>query len=70
MLDVIAENAARVCNANDATIRLAEGDVLRLAAHRGPIAVFSATELPIDRDWVTGRALSIANSFILRMCSL
>src|SRR5262249_6351188 len=57
VLDAIAENAARICNANDATIRLAEGDVLRLVAHRGPIAVFAATELPIDRDWVTGRAL-------------
>jgi len=57
VLDAIAENAARICNANDATIRLAESDVLRLAAHRGPIAVFAATELPIDRDWVTGRSL-------------
>src|SRR5262249_1702591 len=37
VLDAIAENAARICNANDATIRLAESDVLRLAAHRGPI---------------------------------
>src|SRR5262252_5071742 len=56
VLDAIAENAARVCSANDSTIRLAEGNVLRLAAHRGPIPTFAATELPIDRDWVTGRA--------------
>jgi GAF domain-containing protein len=57
VLDTIADSAARVCNANDATIRLAEGDMLRLAVHRGPIATFAATELPIERDWVTGRAL-------------
>ncbi|TMA78312.1 MAG: GAF domain-containing protein, partial [Deltaproteobacteria bacterium] len=57
VLDTIAESAARVCNANDASIRLAEGNVLRLAAHHGPIPVFAASELPIDRDSVAGRAL-------------
>ena len=57
VLDTIAENAARVCNANDASIRLAEGNMLRLAAHHGPIPFFAAAELPIDRDSVVGRAL-------------
>jgi GAF domain-containing protein len=57
VLDTIAESAARVCNANDASIRFAEGDVLRLVAHRGPIPFFTAAELPIDRDSVVGRAL-------------
>ena len=57
VLDTIAESAARVCNANDASIRLAEGNMLRLAAHHGPIPFFTATELPIDRDSVAGRAL-------------
>jgi GAF domain-containing protein len=57
VLDTIAERAARVCNANDASIRLAEGNVLRLAAHHGPIPFFTAAELPIDRDSVAGRAL-------------
>ena len=57
VLDAIAENAARVCNANDASIRLAEGNMLRLAAHHGPIPSFAAAELPIDRDSVVGRAL-------------
>jgi len=57
VLDTIAESAARVCNANDASIRLADGNVLRLAAHHGPIPVFAASELPIDRDSVVGRAL-------------
>ncbi len=57
VLDAIAENAARVCNANDASIRLAEGNMLRLAAHHGPIPFFAASELPIDRDSVVGRAI-------------
>jgi GAF domain-containing protein len=57
VLDTIAESAARVCNANDASIRLAEGNVLRLAAHHGPIPFFTASELPIDRASVAGRAL-------------
>jgi GAF domain-containing protein len=57
VLDAIAESAARVCNANDASIRLAEGNMLRLAAHHGPIPMFAASELPIDRDSVAGRAL-------------
>ena len=57
VLDTIAESAARVCNANDASIRFAEGNVLRLVAHRGPIPFFTPAELPIDRDSVVGRAL-------------
>ena len=36
VLDTIADSAARVCSANDAAIRLAEGNMLRLAAHHGP----------------------------------
>ena len=57
VLDTIAESAARVCNANDAAIRLAEGNMLRLAAHHGPIQMLAASELPIDRDSVVGRAV-------------
>src|SRR5262249_21477788 len=37
VLNTIAENAARLCGAKDAAIRLVEGNVLRLAAHQGPI---------------------------------
>ena len=57
VLDTIAESAARVCNANDAAIRLVEGNMLRLAAHHGPIPMFAASELPIDRDSMAGRAV-------------
>ena len=57
VLDTIAESAARVCNANDASIRLAEGNMLRMAAHHGSIPMFAASELPIDRDSVAGRVV-------------
>jgi GAF domain-containing protein len=56
VLDTIAESAARVCSANDASIRLVEGSMLRLAAHHGPIPLLAMAELPIDRQSVAGRA--------------
>ena len=48
VLNVVAENAVRVCGAEDASIRLVEGDVLRLVAHHGPIPP-GAPQRPIDR---------------------
>ena len=45
VLDAIAESAARLCDANDAQIRLAEGERTRLAAHHGPIPVLQSAEL-------------------------
>jgi GAF domain-containing protein len=56
VLDVVAQNAARLCDANDAAIQLAEGNMLRRAAHYGPIPIYVSSELPIDRDSVVGRA--------------
>src|SRR5207253_1040398 len=41
VLDAVAENAVRVCGAEDASIRLVEGNLLRLFAHRGSIPSFS-----------------------------
>ena len=57
VLDVIAENAARVCGADDATLRLIEGNVLRRVAHQGHIPAPPMSELPIDRGSVNGRAV-------------
>ena len=57
VLDVISENAARVCGADDVIIRLIEGNVLRRVAHQGSIPVFQVSDLPIDRDSVLGRAV-------------
>jgi GAF domain-containing protein len=56
VMDTIAENAARVCGASDAVIRLIEGDVLRTAAHYGPVPDV-ATERPIDSHSPGGRAV-------------
>ena len=57
VLDTIAESAARVCGADDASIRLVEGNVLRRVAHQGHIPVTQALELTIERGSVTGRAV-------------
>ena len=55
MLDAVAENAARVCGASDALIYRIDGDLLRLAAHYGPLPWMSES-LPLSRGSVTGRA--------------
>ncbi len=56
VLDVVAENAARVCSANDAVLRLVEGSMLRCVAHYGPLS-HTASERPIDRRSPPGRAV-------------
>jgi signal transduction histidine kinase len=56
VMDTIAENAAKVCGANDAVIRRVEGNVLRTAAHYGPVPDVAA-ERPIDRRSPGGRAV-------------
>ena len=56
VLDVIVETAGRLCEAYDVLIRLREGDLLRAAAHRGPIAIDSGG-MPIGRGWAMGRAV-------------
>jgi signal transduction histidine kinase len=55
VLDVVAENAARLCEANDAQIRLVEGERTRLVASFGdaPAPEFSPTTL----GRVGGRAI-------------
>jgi GAF domain-containing protein/anti-sigma regulatory factor (Ser/Thr protein kinase) len=57
VLNVVAENAARVCGADDATVRLVEGNLLRRVAHQGYIPATLASEVTISRDSVTGRAV-------------
>src|SRR5262249_1785448 len=57
VLNVVAENAARVCGADDAVIRLVEENVLRRVAHHGSIPVSEVPELPIDRETVIGQAV-------------
>ena len=54
VLDTVAENAARLCDADDAVIRLVDGDMLRLVAHYGPVPALSVGRaMPIDRGTYT-----------------
>ena len=58
VLDAVAENAARLCDANNAGIFRLEDNLLRLVASYGEISVtIDAREgIPVNRDTVTGRA--------------
>ena len=56
VMDTIAENAAKICGANDAVIRLVQGNVLRTAAHYGPVPNV-AKERALDRQSPGGRAV-------------
>ena len=58
VLDVVAGNAARLCDATDAHIVRLEENILRSVAHYGPLPRGYAQEgTPISREWVTGRAV-------------
>ena len=58
VLDVVAENAARLCDATDAVIHRIDGDKLRTAANYGPLPGWRGREsIPIDRDNIPARAI-------------
>jgi GAF domain-containing protein/anti-sigma regulatory factor (Ser/Thr protein kinase) len=57
VLDVVAENAARLCDATDAVIHRVDGDKLRNAANYGPLPGRDRELLPINRDSIPGRAI-------------
>src|SRR5262249_37283483 len=59
VLDAVGENAARLCEANNAVIFRLDGDLLRQVAAYGHIPTTShpIEGLPINRDTVTGRAV-------------
>jgi GAF domain-containing protein len=57
VLDTIAQSAVRVCAAEDAQIRLVEGNVLRWVAHHGPVPHVAQDLLPIDRRSPPGRVV-------------
>jgi signal transduction histidine kinase len=58
VLDTVAENAARLCDADNAVIFRLENNVLRLAASYGGIPTTSHARegIPANRDTVIGRA--------------
>jgi GAF domain-containing protein len=58
VLDVVAENAARLCESIDAHIFRIEGEVFCLAASCGPIPAVSKDErIPLNRGTISGRAM-------------
>jgi len=60
VLDAVAENAARLCDAEDAVLFRLDGEVLRQAAGKGPIPKFDAGNeegVAVNRGSVTGRAV-------------
>src|SRR5262249_8396751 len=57
VLDVVAESAARLCEADDAVIRRLDGNVIRLVAHYGQIPPGGMDAPPFSRGDVVGRAI-------------
>jgi two-component system NtrC family sensor kinase len=57
-LDAVAENAVRLCDANNAEIFRLENNLLRLAASYGeiPVVIHAYQGVSVNRDTVTGRA--------------
>jgi signal transduction histidine kinase/signal transduction protein with GAF and PtsI domain len=56
VFDVLVRTAARLCDASDVAIRRVDGDVLRIAAHVGPVPT-QLDAVPIGRGSVGGRAV-------------
>ena len=56
VLDVVAENAARLCDAKNSVIFRLDGDVLRLSAIHGPVPL-PPSEIPLNRGWPVCRAV-------------
>jgi signal transduction histidine kinase/DNA-binding response OmpR family regulator/HAMP domain-containing protein len=58
VLEAVADNAARLCNATDAHIFRVNGDVLRLATSFGSTPILGPEEgIPISRNSAIGRAV-------------
>ena len=58
VLDVVAANAARLCDATDAVIHRIDGDKLQPVANYGLLPGRGGREsIPIDRDRIPGRAV-------------
>ena len=63
VFESVAENAARVCGADDAAICRVDGDQLQFVAAFGPMKnIPLGTRMPIDRTSVSGRVLTEART--------
>src|SRR5262249_16991610 len=59
VLDTVAENAARLCEASDAQILRVEGDFLRVVASFGQLKAFAEDDVrPITRGYVSSREVT------------
>src|SRR5262249_37902941 len=63
VLDAMAQSAARLCDAYDAGIFRVDGNVLRLAAHHGPLAAPAGLVVPLIRGSAAGRAVIERRTF-------
>jgi GAF domain-containing protein len=57
VLDAVAENAARLCHTEDASILQADGEVFRVVAYRGASRLRDFEGTPVNRGSVAGRAI-------------
>jgi GAF domain-containing protein len=57
VLEAVAENAARLCDAEDVSILEADGEVFRVAAFRGASRLRDFGGTPVSRGSVAGRAM-------------
>ena len=57
VLDAVAENAARLCDATDAVIHRIDGDKLRSVANFGSLPTRRENVTPVDRDSIPGRTV-------------
>jgi len=57
VLDAVTRSAARLCDADDATVWSLEGERMRTVAHQGPIPFFAPRERPLGRGTIYGRSI-------------
>ena len=57
VLDVVAENASRLCDANDAIIYRVESDHAQPVAHYGPVPALQNYHRPLSRGLPVGRTI-------------